>query len=192
MLDRPTTREGWLARAAALKIEGPRLHRRRLCGGRRTGRHSPGSRRSTAKSSPMSRIAGRPISIARSLRRARRSRAASGATRTRQRKRGSCCVSPSSSASMPRSSRCSRRSTSASRSPIRSPSTSPFAPIASSTTPNSPTSSLTKSRRSARTTWRWCARSRLASSARSCRGTIRSSSPPGSSARRWSRAIRSC
>jgi len=38
---------------------------------------------------------------------------------------------------------------------------------------------------------RWCRRSRSASSARSCRGTIRSSSPPGSWARRWLRAIRS-
>ena len=52
-------------------------------------------------------------------------------------------------------------------------STSPSAPTASSTTPSSPTSSTTRSRRWARTTSRWCARSRSASSARSCRGTIR-------------------
>ena len=48
----------------------------------------------------------------------------------------------------------------------------------------------TRSRRSGRTTWRWCARSRSASSARSCLGTIRSSSPPGSSGRRWSGQFR--
>ena len=82
MLDRPTTREGWLARAAALKIE-----RRAFIDGAYvqlpTGRLSTKSRRSTARSLPMSPIAARPTSTRRSIRRVRRSRAASGVTPTR-------------------------------------------------------------------------------------------------------------
>ena len=91
----------------------PRLHRRRLCRRARRQQPSPKFRRSTARSSPMSPTAARPTSTARSNRRARRSRAAPGATPTRSGRRRSFCASPSSSASMPRRSRCWRRSTSA-------------------------------------------------------------------------------
>ena len=114
MLDRPTTREGWLARAAALKIEGRAFI---------DGAYVAAARRRDLRQGLADRRQG--LRPGRRLRRGRhrpggcvprgaRSRAASGATPTRPRRRRSCCASPSSSASMARSSRCSRRSTSAS------------------------------------------------------------------------------
>ena len=118
---RPSDHPRGLARARrSARHRRPRLHRRRLCRGDGSARPSPGSRRSTARSSPISPIAAR-ADIDRAVRSARRGVRERGLAQRRsgQEKEGLCCASRSSSASMARSSPSSRRSTSASRSPMR-------------------------------------------------------------------------
>ena len=80
MLDRPTTRDGWLARAAALKIEGRAFIDGRLCRGAGWGETFADLANRRQRLRRMSLTATPPTSTARSPPARARSRAASGAT----------------------------------------------------------------------------------------------------------------
>ena len=145
MLDRPTSKEGWLARAAALKPEGRAFVDGAYVGalsGKTFARTSPIDGKVFAHVADCG-AADVDRAVASAAPRLRKGRMARRRADAQEASLASLCRTDPRAT--PTKSRCWRRSTSASRSPIRLQSTCPSAPIASSTTPNSPTSSTTRS-----------------------------------------------